>query len=355
ESLMQDVVVTRETLAFLLEHQDQQPEQPWFVCASYGRPHAPLTAPGRYIRRYQGQVPPAPTPEGASLEPFAQARVHNETEAEALAGREAYYACVDFVDDCIGELLDGLENAGLLDNTIVIYTSDHGEMLGLYDIWGKQLYHEASVAVPLLIALPGGPAGQAVNQPVSLLDLFPTTCALAGLPVPPGLDGFDLSSLVHDPTAPDSPRRFSPSATYRYGVRINHGQTADDAPNAAWRSVQDSRWKYVEVERGARLLFNMEADPLESQNLAGEADQAERCARMRAWLYERFSWDQVHNQLATDRERLPALLSGLPPGTPNQYRLPDGRVFNAEEALYNARWLAIPPGANGGIIPQQFG
>ncbi|MCB0021121.1 MAG: hypothetical protein KDE09_25170, partial [Anaerolineales bacterium] len=112
---------------------------------------------------------------------------------------------------------------------------------------------------------------------------------------------------------------------------------------------------YVEVERGARLLFDMEADPLESQNLAGEADQAERCARMRAWLYERFSWDQVHNQLATDRERLPALLSGLPPGTPNQYRLPDGRVFNAEEALYNARWLAIPPGANGGIIPQQFG
>jgi choline-sulfatase len=355
ESLMQDVVVTRETLAFLLEHQDQQPEQPWFVCASYGRPHAPLTAPGRYIRRYQGQVPPAPTPDGAVLEPFAQARVHNETAAEALAGREAYYACVDFVDDCIGELLDGLDKAGMLDNTIVIYTSDHGEMLGLYDIWGKQLYHEASVAVPLLIALPGGPAGQAINHPVSLLDLFPTTCALAGIPVPPGLDGFDLSKLVLEPTAPDSPRRFSPSATYRYGVRINHGQTPDDTPNAAWRSVQDSRWKYVEVERGASLLFDMENDPLENQNLAGETDQAARCAQMRAWLYEQFSWDEVHSQLAADRERLPALLSGLPPGTPNQYRLPDGRVFNAEEALYNARWLAIPPGANGGIIPQQFG
>jgi hypothetical protein len=76
---------------------------------------------------------------------------------------------------------------------------------------------------------------------------------------------------------------------------------------------------------------------------------------MRAWLYEGFSWEQVHVQLTADRERLPEFLSGYPPGTPNQYRLPDGRIFNAEESLYEARWLPIPPGATGGIIPQQFG
>jgi choline-sulfatase len=355
ESLIQDVVVTRETLAFLLEHQDQEPDVPWFVCASYGRPHAPLTAPGRYIRRYRNCVPPASRVSNARLEQFAQARVHDESDEQALAGREAYYACVDFVDDCIGELLDGLERAGLMNNTIVIYTSDHGEMLGLYDIWGKQLYFEASVGVPLLIAMPGVTAAQVVQHPVSLLDLFPTTCALAGLPIPVGLDGVDLSSLLDDPTSTNSPRQFVPSATYRYGVRINRGQTPDEAPNAAWRCVQDRRWKYVEVERGATLLFNLENDPLESHNLAAEPEQAERCVRMRAWLYEGFSWEQVHVQLTADRERLPEFLSGYPPGTPNQYRLPDGRIFNAEESLYEARWLPIPPGATGGIIPQQFG
>lgn len=356
ESLIQDVVVTRETMAFLLEHQDREPDTPWFVCASYGRPHAPLTAPGRYIRRYKGRVPASPAAKGEhQLETYAQRFVQDDTEEQDLAGREAYYACVDFVDDCIGELLVGLENADMLDNTIVIYTSDHGEMLGLHGCWGKQLYHEASIGVPLLMTGPGLHGGQTVKHPVSLLDLFPTTCALAGLPIPPDLDGVDLSTLLHDPASPASPRLFAPSATYRYGVRINRGGTPDDTPSAAWRCVRDARWKYVEVERGATLLFDLDNDPLEIANLAHDLEQVERCRRMRAWLHQDFSWDQVHTQLAMDRERLPEFSSGQRPSTPNQYMLPDGRIFDAEESLYDARWLAIPPGARGGIIPQQFG
>jgi len=357
ESLMQDVVVTRETLAFLQEHESREPETPWFVCASYGRPHSPLTAPGRYIRRYSGQVPPAGTEsEGESeLEPFAQRLVLDLTEEEAIKGREGYYACVDFVDDCIGELLDGLEKKGLLENTIIIYTSDHGEMMGQHGCWGKQLYHEASIGVPLLIAGPDIPSGQSVKHPVSLMDLFPTTCAMAGIPLPPDVDGLDVSSLISDPASAASPRLFAPSATYRYGVRIDHGQTSDETPNAAWRCVRDERWKYVEVERGATLLFDLENDPLETANLAGDPIHTERCRKMREWLYWDFDWENVHSQLAKDRSRLPEFLSGHLPGTPNQYMLPDGRVFDAEKSLYDARWLPIPPGCSGGIIPQQFG
>ncbi len=109
ESLMQDVVVTRETLSFLLEHQTSEPDIPWFACASYGRPHAPFTAPGRYIRRYSGRVPPvaAGSDGDSKLEAFAQQFVFDLTEQQAIRGREGYYACVDFVDDCIGELLEG--------------------------------------------------------------------------------------------------------------------------------------------------------------------------------------------------------------------------------------------------------
>jgi choline-sulfatase len=281
--------------------------------------------------------------------------VFDLTEQQAISGREGYYACVDFVDDCIGELLEGLEKTGLLDNTIIIYTSDHGEMLGLYGCWGKQMYYEASIGVPLLIAGPDIPGGECVRHPVSLMDLFPTTCAMAGLPIPPDLDGVDASGLVYDPVSAPPPRSFAPSATYRYGVRINYGQTPDNTPNAAWRCVRDERWKYVEVEHGATLMFDLDNDPLETSNVANDPTHAARCRQMHEWLHRDFNWDDVHSQLAEDRSRLPEFLSGHLPGTPNQYRLPDGRVFDAEKSLYDARWKQIPPGCTGGIIPQQFG
>ena len=165
----------------------------------------------------------------------------------------------------------------------------------------------------------------------------------------------DLSGPVHESGSDAGSRAFAPSACYRYGVRIQHGQTPDDEPSAAWRCVRDERWKYVEVERGARLLFDLQNDPAESRNLAGDPAHGERCRQMEAWLHRDFSWEGVHASLATDRARLPEFLSGLPPGTANQYMLPDGQVFDAEKSLYDARWLALPRRCSGGIIPQQFG
>ena len=150
ESLHQDVVVTRETLAFIREHCDREPDVPWFACAGYGRPHSPLTAPGRYIRRYRDKVPPAEWGDPERLEPYARRVFERQggarfTPEQRLRAREGYYACVDYVDDLIGELLEGLEADGLLENTIVIYTSDHGEMAGLYGLWSKTLYHRPSI------------------------------------------------------------------------------------------------------------------------------------------------------------------------------------------------------------------
>ncbi|MDW3216768.1 MAG: sulfatase-like hydrolase/transferase [Ilumatobacteraceae bacterium] len=354
-SMLQDVVVSRETREFIVEHADTTPEQPWFVCASYSRPHAPLTTPGRYQRRYSGRVPAAAgTSADGLIEQFARNRVHAVSEAQSLRAREAYYACVDFVDDCIAELIEPLERDGLLDDTIVIYTSDHGEMLGLHSVWGKQLYHQASVGVPLLISGPGLPAGTGRSDPISLIDLFPTTCGLVGLPIPSDVDGTDLSgSLLGDANAPT--RQYTASAAYRYGIRIAHDATEESAPHEAWRCVQDGEWKYVEVERGARLLFNFVDDPCETDNLVDQPEHGERVERMRGWLYESFGWEDVHEQLRSDRDRVPDHLSGLQPSTPNQYMLPDGRTFDAEGGLYGARWLPIPEGADAGIIPQQFG
>ena len=368
ESLLQENVVTRESLAFLLEHQDSQPDTPWFLCASYSRPHSPFTAPGRYIRRYRDRVPPVELPadfptglDDYTCRYFAEEGdsrdVEELTAEQQISAREAYYACIDFVDDCIGELMQSLNATGLLDDTIVIYTSDHGEMAGHQGLWGKCVHFEPSVGVPLLMAGPGiAPGNARVAHPVSLLDLFPTTCALAGLGIPPDLDGVDLSPLLVDPASDDAPRRYAPSAYYDYGNRVGvEGGTRRLAPHQAIRLVRERDWKYVEVEGGRPVLFDMRGDSGETTNLAGDPHYAERCRQMGEALFNGFSWEGVHRQLSADRARLPQYLSGLKPSTPNQYMLSDGRVFDAEGDLYGARWLTYPDLKGGGVIPQQFG
>ena len=361
ESLIQDVVVTRETLAFIREHHDAEPARPWFVCASYNRPHPPFTAPGRYLRRYRDKIPPPRAPgDPERLEPYARRRRERtqENEETTQRGREGYYACVDFVDDCIGELLNGLEADGLLENTIVIYTSDHGEMLGDQGLWGKAVYFDPAVRVPLLIRGPGIREGQhAVTAPVSLMDLFPTTCALAGLPAPDGLDGMDFSGVLADPAGAQSPRMIVPSEYFAYGVLVDLGKNPLrlDAPHQAWRMVRDERFAYVEVEQGAALLFDLLNDPGQTENRVGDTEHAERCRTLRDLLYRDFSCEAARANLARDRDRLPDFKSGLMPQSPNQYQLPDGRVFDADGALYAARWLRMPDDTSGGIIPQQFG
>lgn len=360
ESMMQDVVVTRETLSFLREHEDQNPDQPWFACASYSRPHSPFTAPGRYIRRYQDKVPLPPLAEGepGNLEPYAQMAIEGDNPSldEERAALEAFYASTDFVDDCIGELLDGLTASGLLDNTIIIYTSDHGDMIGRHGLWGKRVYFEESVAVPLLISGPGiKPGSHRWENPVSLMDLFPTTCALAGIPIPEGLDGVDQSKALASLDPDCVPREFAPSSYYNYGIRINHRQNPDQAPMNAMRLVRTRDWKYVQVEKGSELLFNLKEDPTESNNRINDPTLTDLITSLRAMLETNFSWEQAHRQLEADRKRVPDYLSGKRPSTPNQYTLRDGRVCDAETGLYDARWLHIPAAATGGIIPQMEG
>lgn len=366
ESLISDVVTTRETLAFLREHTDKEPEIPWFVCASYTRPHDPFTAPGRYIRRYREKVA-APCPSEHymdSLEKYARDFIESVsydklTPEQIQRGVEAYYASVDFVDDCIGELLEPLRREGMLENTVIIYTSDHGEMLGLHGLWGKGLYYEPSIAVPLLVCGPGVSAGHhAVNQVVSLMDLFPTCCSLAGLPIPEGLDGVDLSTVLANPASAESPRSFAPSTYCKYAVRVQHyllEKTMRSGPHRAMRVCRERDWKYVNIEGGNPLLFDLVNDPHEDHNLAAQPEYQAHCERMHRAVFPDFDWEDLRRQLEEDRARLPQFFSGVKPTTPNQYRLQDGRIFDAEAELYEARWLHIPEGCTGGIIPQMFG
>ena len=364
ESLLSDVVITRETTSFLLEHNSKESDTPWFVCASYTRPHSPYTSPERYVRKYQDKVPVpnAPAHYKDNLEPYARQNFddfNNEqiTQEQTKKAVEGYYACVDFVDDCIGELLDSLEKQGLLENTIVIYTSDHGDMVGQHGLWGKAVYYEEAISVPLLIKTVDIKKHKKITTPVSLMDLFPTCCDLAGIPVPEGLDGVSFANIINSPDNFEAPREFVTSAYYKYAIKVKHLRTKYDEneTHQAMRLCRSENWKYVEIEGGQPLLFDMLNDKGENVNVAQNPECADICKKMRAQVFADMTWEQVHERLPRDRERMPQYFSGIKPSMPNQYMLEDGRIFDAEKSLYDSRWLYIPSETSGGIIPQQFG
>ena len=372
ESLNSDIVTTREAISYLLEHRENHPDTPWFTTVSYARPHPPFTTPSRYMNRYKDKCS---VPEGyydakEGMEPYARELIelgkYDELPEETVKkGQEGYYACVDFVDDCIGELMDALRREGMLEDTYVIYVADHGEMLGEHGLWAKAVYFENAIRIPMLVGGPGiKMAGGQLDDPISLIDLFPTVCGLTGLPQPEGIDGIDFSPRLLKPETSEPPREYTESMFFKYGTRIIGGnfrdyvgKDGDVKPGAAMRLLRDREWKYVEIEGAKPLLFHLPEDPGEERNLAGDPNQAERLKEMRAALEQKITWSDIHARLKRDKERAPRFYSGEKPTTPNQYMLPDGRVFDAEKELYEARWLSFDPDVSkgGGIIPQMFG
>ena len=219
ESQLQEHRVVRESLAWLREHEARS-DAPWLLCASFSRPHFPLTAPRRYVDRFWDLPRGEPTdrftdpPVGVRADtvdhPMVRAvreRAGGEDVDERTRrfARACYFACVAFLDDVLGEFLALAERDGLLDDAIVVYTSDHGELAGEHGLWGKKTWHEASTRVPLVVATPDQRRGvndaHRIETPVSLADLFPTLCGLCGVETPVGLDGTDLAGRLDVRTA----------------------------------------------------------------------------------------------------------------------------------------------------------
>ena len=122
------------------------------------------------------------------------------SEAEARRLKHGYYASVSFVDACFGKLMHGLEELGLADNTIVVLWGDHGWKLGEHGSWCKQSNYDIDVRVPLMIRIPGqSAAGAKTESIVELVDLYPTVCDAAGLPIPEIMEGVSVKPLMEDP------------------------------------------------------------------------------------------------------------------------------------------------------------
>jgi choline-sulfatase len=222
-------------------------------------------------------------------------------------------------------------------------------MAGHHGLWWKANYYEESIRVPWLISGPGIPRGIHREELAALVDLFPTLCALAGIAPPADLEGVDLTPLLSaEPVA--TPPRDHVICEY-YGCAMLTQAFRSGVLGDSLHLIRTADHKYVSLLNLDDLFFDLEADPREFESQpdhpAGAALR-ERCRRD-------FDWDAALAKIDADRERMQPLLSGLKPSTPNQYRLADGRIFDAEGDLYGARWLPTDTHGMSGIIPQRYG
>lgn len=250
-------------LAACQEYLQEDHDRPFCLVTGLVLPHCPYIAPKELYDYYHDRVtlPPAP-PDGYDALPptrlMRQQRDHvSLKEKEIRAARAAYYALVEYCDGLVGALLHTLHQAGLGDDTVVLYTSDHGESAGENGLWSKTSFYEGSVAVPLIASGPGLPAGRSCALNTSLLDLGPTLIEIAGATPLPRVAGRSLLPLLHDRT----PAGWADEV---YAEMIGY----PDLPPGCM--VKRGPWKLIHYDGFDPLLFNLDDDPDEFANLAAE-------------------------------------------------------------------------------------
>ncbi|WP_343565104.1 choline-sulfatase [Kiloniella sp. b19] len=244
-------------------------ERPWCLTVSFTHPHDPYLARKKYWDLYEDCDHLLPEVEAWDYEdhdPHAKRifdandwRNFNITEEDVKRSRRAYFANVSYIDDKIGEIMTALDGIQQADNTIVIFLSDHGDMLGERGLWFKMNFLEGSARVPLMISAPGQMKAGLVTDPVSTLDVVPTLADLAGIDlgsIEPWTEGESILELANGES------RTSP-------VRMEYAAEASYAPLVCLR---EGPWKYIHCELDPPMLFNLREDPNELNNLADNPD-----------------------------------------------------------------------------------
>jgi choline-sulfatase len=283
------------------------PAPPFLLSVGYMLPHQPFVARRPEYERYRGRVPLPHHPDPSRPDhPYLQWwRAHTGIERvppeEVDRCRTAYWALVDRLDALVGQILRALEENDLAGDTLVVYTSDHGEQAGEHGLWWKQTFYEASARVPAILSWPGVlPAGQRCGRVVSALDLTATLLDAAGAPTLPGLAGRSLLGLLGAPpeSVPASPGVPRPSPAAWEDVAFS-----EFCVEEGWyqRLVRSGPWKLSHYHGHRPQLFNLEDDPGETRDLAEDP----RLAPVRADLTARVldGWDAPAIAAACARKR----------------------------------------------------
>ena len=216
-------------------------KRPFFLGAGFFRPHTPFVAPKKWFDLYPKEsitLVPDPTEDLKDVPEIAQKirpANYGLSESELKDCKRAYFASVSFMDSQVGRLLDALDRLNLTDNTVIVFVSDHGFLLGEHGQWQKQMLFDESNRVPLIFAGPGIKGRGASPRTVEMLDIYPTLVELCNLPQPKHkLEGKSLVPLLNDPEGAAQPPGLLANSTRH---RSNTARTANHGPQRAHRAV----------------------------------------------------------------------------------------------------------------------
>ncbi|MEZ6046767.1 MAG: arylsulfatase [Planctomycetaceae bacterium] len=268
--------------------ENYQGDQPFFLKVSFARPHSPYDPPQKWWDFYQDRdLPAAAVGEWADRNEEQQPQGaldlwRGDLGAEQVRkSRQGYYGSVSFIDEQIGRILDALEARGELENTLIVYTSDHGDMTGDHHLWRKGYPYEASARVPMLVRWPTGMGtdqrGVTWHQPTELRDILPTFLDAAGVDANPAdFDGNSLLNLARGKTD-----------DWREYIDLEHDICY--RPWIHWSGLTDGKKKYIfHTLDGEQQLFDLEQDPHELKNLASLPEHADELRKWRGRMVDHF-------------------------------------------------------------------
>jgi len=293
---MPDEVHAAEAVEFLKQDHDA----PFLLTVGFTRPHSPWYAPQEYFDLFPlEEIELAPilkndaadcskilTEQHDIAQPWGwkkyKAIVEHGGEQRLKEWTQAYLACVAFVDDQTGKVLEALAESPYAENTIVIFTSDHGYHMGEKDYIFKYSPWEESVRIPLIVAGPGIAKGEACKKPVSLIDLYPTLMDYAGLSALHKLDGYSIRPLLENPAAGtwDGPEFSLAASASKVKVEVDQPAKVSDQHF----SIRTERFRYIRCRNGEEELYDHQSDPHEWENQSGNPEFKAVLESMRALL-----------------------------------------------------------------------
>ena len=274
-----DAFVSRESIRFLKRHGNR----PFFLLTSFLKPHDPFMPSERFARMFRPEDMKLPDTWGKVDLEHVPKEVRSSIENNGptpelsdpnLARRRMalYYANLAEMDENLGRVLNALRELNLEKDTIVLYTADHGEMLGEHGLWQKFMFYESSVRVPLIVRVPDlTPTGAQSQTPVSNTDVLPTLAELAGIPAIAGLDGKSFVSDLREPAKTRDTTVFS-----EYNLRN---------PRTKYM-IRRGDWKLNYFTHDISELFNLSEDPREMKNLAAVSAYKKVLEEMKAQLFQ---------------------------------------------------------------------
>jgi choline-sulfatase len=293
--LRHDRNVTAGTIEFLKNRSAS--DKPFFMVAGYLAPHFPLIVPQKYWDHYRGKVPMPVIPPGhlkSQVRNYQHHRIAFNTEGApediVRKGRELYYGLTEWVDEEIGKVLQTLADSEFADNTVVIYTTDHGENMGEHGLWWKNCMYEHAARVPLIVSWPARwKQPQRRTEACSLVDVVATIAGLAGAKTPSDWDGNSMLQWLDNGKA----KWKDLAVSEYYGHNIASG----------FAMIRMADFKYVyhtppdENHPAERELYDLKADPGEFNNLAENPEYRRRIERMHAALVAELGEDPDKTEL----------------------------------------------------------